>query len=126
MVDDWMDDGHRAAALSGFRSNPVAMAYARACAHSDETADQMLQRIKDHPRLLEPAPLHGQGAGAAIEHRRTRETHSCFRCGQRAELAYIVDTGPPYLFRWLDLCRGDALWMTCTMTEEPPAGGSSP
>lgn len=117
MTDDWMTDEHRAAALSGFTSNPVAMAYARACAHSTETADEMLQRIEDHPTLLPAAPFHDQGA--AIEQRRLRETHACFRCGRRAEVAYIVNTGLPYLFRWLDLCRDDALWMLCTAAPAP-------
>lgn len=38
MDDDWMTDAHKAAALEGFRSNPVAQAYARQIADDERRA----------------------------------------------------------------------------------------
>ena len=38
MADDWMTDDHKAAALEGFRSNPVAQAYARQRAEDERRA----------------------------------------------------------------------------------------
>lgn len=38
MADDWMTDDHKAAALEGFRSNPVAQAYAQRVAEDERQA----------------------------------------------------------------------------------------
>lgn len=38
MADDWMTDAHKAAALEGFRSNPVAVAFARQRAEDERRA----------------------------------------------------------------------------------------
>lgn len=81
---------------------------------TEPTADGLLHLLKAEPSLLPPAPADRAVWAAAIEYRRADEIHTCLRCGNRANVAYIADTelGP----RWLDLCPGCAHWVGTTST----------
>ena len=67
--------------------------------------EQMLALIKANPTLLPLAPAENQGA--ALDHRVADEIHTCLRCGDRAQCAFIANTAvlPGQIEnRWLDLC----------------------
>lgn len=64
--------------------------------------------LRAEPALMPCAP-----AGEAchlIDHRTLGEVHSCLRCGQRAQVAYIGNLDGP---RWLDLCASCDHWFRC-------------
>jgi hypothetical protein len=73
--------------------------------------DGLLWLSRENPDLL---PRYtGRNASLDIEHRRHDEVHPCVRCGQRAQVAYVVTccytystmAEPPHGEpRWLDLC----------------------
>lgn len=75
-------------------------------------AEGMLHLLKAEPTLLPEAPPN---ATNHIEHRTSDEVHSCLRCGEPAQLAYVADTeiGP----RWLDLCHACGHWLRTSLDE---------
>ena len=69
-----------------------------------ETTDSItgfLILLRDNPTLMPPV-LGTVAYALQIEHRCRDEVHSCLRCGERAECAYVADTKQG--MRWLDLC----------------------
>ncbi len=72
------------------------------------SADGMLYLIRAEPSLLPAAPS-GVDVAKAIEHRRHDEVHTCFRCGGRAQCAFVAHTEMGD--RWLDLCADCAAWV---------------
>jgi hypothetical protein len=70
-----------------------------------------LHLLRTEPTLMPWAPA---GDPAVLISRRTHdEVHSCLRCGQCAQVAYVAATvlGP----RWLDLCAACDHWFRCGM-----------
>jgi len=67
----------------------------------------MLHLLKAEPTLLHPAPVNYTARD--MEDRRHSGAHSCLRCGQSSQRAYVADTelGP----RWLDLCAECDYWL---------------
>jgi hypothetical protein len=74
-------------------------------------ADGMLHLLAAEPSLLPVAP---EGAWRLIEHRTKDEVHSCLRCGERAQAAYIAHTDAGN--RWLDLCMACSHWLYSTQS----------
>ena len=74
---------------------------------SPSLVDGFLHLLKAEPTLLPEAP--SEASAAHIDQRRLSETHSCLRCGESAQEAFVADTeiGP----RWLDLCHACAGWL---------------
>lgn len=67
------------------------------------TLDGLRDLLLAEPTLLPPAPdLPDAELGAAIQHRRWDEVHTCLRCGKPAAVAYVMKTRLGN--RWLDMC----------------------
>jgi hypothetical protein len=74
---------------------------------TDVAEPSFMHLLAAEPTLLDPAPF---GASAQVIDRRCfDEVHSCLRCGERAQQAFVAETriGP----RWLDLCMACRDWL---------------
>jgi uncharacterized protein DUF6221 len=87
VADDWMTDAHKAAALEGFRANPVAVTYARQQAEEERMANSaaaivpwLREQIAETRQIAEAAhevaagpwgtpPLLGRDNKAVRQHR---------------------------------------------------------
>jgi hypothetical protein len=67
--------------------------------------DAFLRHLEVDATVLPTAPAGD--AGQLIEHRRTDEVHTCLICGNRAAMAFLVETAQDDR-RWLDLCMNHA------------------
>ncbi|MFC6089446.1 hypothetical protein [Saccharothrix lopnurensis] len=70
---------------------------------------RLLELLEIEAAELWPVPDDTEVDASAIHERVYREEHSCVRCGQRAQVAYALQTGAGR--RWLDLCAADSEWL---------------
>lgn len=67
MADDWMTDAHRAAALEGILSNPVAVAYAQQQAAGENSGGLALAGWHGHPGSVGMRVWFGEANGCVVQ-----------------------------------------------------------